>query len=261
MPFRPSIDAICAYGGGHFWSRGGGHSPPARIFITLLPMKLVFYGDSMTEYLHDSLRAFRGYFAPALPESAVELLNYGVGATRAEMILYRMLHEFWHGRKRMVPLSVLQPDVIILESCAFNNAADRTEGLANFNAIWDQIYDACRIYAPKALTIFYITIPSAPVIPDELANRLFFHSDPAIFSYRFEWRSRYQDQFAAWAAARGIELLDIRCDVVAMEAQGQPRTAWIHADGVHPNAAGVDLISRRLAEEVTRRVGVAGTAK
>ncbi len=221
-------------------------------------MKIVFYGDSMTEYLHDSLRAFRDHFDPNGSLKNLELLNYGVGATRAELVLYRLLHEFWHGRKRMLPLEKLQPDVLVLESCAFNNSIDREEGFENFDSIWDQIATACQRHAPNAVALFYITIPPDLIIPDEQANRLFFRSRPEIFSYRYHWREQYQERFAQWGESRGIDILDIRRDVTAMEKAGHSRRELIHADGVHPNPAGVDMISRRLAEEIGKRWGTEG---
>lgn len=217
-------------------------------------MKIVFYGDSMTEYLHDSLRMFRQHFDPSDRQTDLELLNYGVGATRAELVLYRMLHEYWHGKKRMLPLNKFHPDVLVMESCAFNNSNDREEGFANFDGIWDEILSACRSLAPAALHLFYITIPPALIIPDEFGNRLFFHSRPEVFSYRYHWRRFYQQRFAEWGKSRGIDILDIRSEVEAMERDGFSRRELIHTDGVHPNAAGVDLISRRLAEEIQRRL-------
>lgn len=217
-------------------------------------MKIVFYGDSMTEYLHDSLRAFREHFDPNGNAKNLELLNYGVGATRAELVLYRLLHEFWHGRKRMLPLEKLQPDVLVLESCAFNNSIDREDGFANFDLIWDQIATACQEHAPDAIALFYISIPPDLIVPDEQANRLFFHSKPEIFSYRYHWRQEYQERFAQWGKSRGINILDIRRDVLAIENMGRSRRELIHTDGVHPNPAGVDLISRRLAEEIHNRL-------
>jgi|GEM_PF-3534714 len=232
----------------------------SNFFSTLVIMKIVFYGDSMTEYLHDSLRAFRQHFDPVGQRSDLELLNYGVGATRAELVLYRMLYEFWHGRKRMLPLATLQPDVIVMESCAFNNSTDREDGFINFEHIWDQIVSTCRQFAPRAATLIYITIPPDLIIPEEKANRLFFRSLPEIFAYRHHWRQVYQDRFAQWAQSRQIDILDIRRDVFAMERKGMLHRDLIHADGVHPNAAGVDLISRRLAEEITARLGNQGNS-
>ncbi len=219
-------------------------------------MKIVFYGDSMTEYLHESLRAFRHHFDHQEQRTNLELLNYGVGATRAELVLYRLLHEFWHGRRRMVPIHKLQPDVLVLESCAFNNSNDREEGFANFDSIWDQIAAACRAYAPRGLVLFYITIPPDMIVPGEMANRLFFHSSSEIFAYRYRWRQEYQDRFAQWGRSRGVDILDIRRDVLDMEQKGIARGELIHTDGVHPNAAGVDLISRRLAEEISDRLRI-----
>ncbi len=227
-------------------------------FHYTLVMKIVFYGDSMTEYLHDSLRAFREHFDPHGSLKNLELLNYGVGATRAELVLYRLLHEFWHGRKRMLPLEKLRPDVLVMESCAFNNSIDREEGFENFYSIWDQIATACQQHAPAATTLYYITIPPDLIIPDEQANRLFFRSKPQIFSYRYHWREQYQEHFSRWGKSRGIDILDIRSDVLAMERTGRARREFIHADGVHPNPAGVDIISRRLAEEINNRLRIKG---
>ena len=233
---------------------GGGWQAP-RPVITLCGMKIVFYGDSMTEYLHESLRVFHEHFDPENKQSDLELLNYGVGATRAELVLYRMLYEFWHGRRRMEPLAKLQPDVLVMESCAFNNSNDRIEGFDNFHFIWDEILEVCRKQAPRALPLFYITIPPDFIIPDEMANRLFFRSRPEVFAARYEWRQRYQDHFAAWGKSRGVDILDVRTEVLRREAQGLSRRELIHADGVHPNAAGVELISRALAVEIHRRLG------
>ena len=213
-------------------------------------MRIVLYGDSMTEYLHAPPRVLTEHLQRHDPGRSFEALNYGVGATRAELVLYRMLFEYWHGRQKMLPLSVLQPDVIVLESCAGNNGMDREDGLKNFTNIWDQIITACRAHAPAARIITHLSIASSPRVPEENANRLFFRAGPEIFAYRHHWRTVYQDVFAGWATRNGLEFVDVRSRVVEMEKTGTPRQNWIAADGVHPNAAGVDLISSMLSSAI-----------
>ncbi|NNM86835.1 MAG: SGNH/GDSL hydrolase family protein [Phycisphaerales bacterium] len=215
-------------------------------------IRISLYGDSMTEYLHRPPRALAQALANEAPGREFELFNYGIGATRAELVLYRLRYEYWYGRERMAPLNILKPDVLVLESCAFNNSSDQQAGLDNFIRIWDEIIADCRELAPKALLLACLTIPSSPHKPDERANRLFYHAGAEIFALRHHWRVVYQQAFADWAVHRSLPLVDLRRKVHEYEAQGVPRSHWIAADGVHPNAMGVELISTQIAREVVR---------
>lgn len=212
-------------------------------------MRIAVYGDSMTEYLHQPPRALAEHLARLQPPVDAQLFNYGVGATRAELVLYRLRYEYWHGRQRMQPLPVLLPDILVLESCAFNNSNDQEAGLRNFTHVWDQIIATCRELAPQAHVLLYLTIAPIAAVPDERANRLFFGALPEIFALRHHWRSVYQRTFAQWAARQGLPLVDVRQHVLDMHAQ-TPIQHWVAADGVHPNPTGVDLISARIAAAI-----------
>ena len=72
-------------------------------------MRIILYGDSMTEYLHRPPRMLADALHEVHPDVAYELSNWAIGGTRAELVLYRMLYEFWHGRERMLPLTQSQP--------------------------------------------------------------------------------------------------------------------------------------------------------
>ena len=220
-------------------------------------MRIILYGDSMTEYLHRPPRMLVDALHDIQPDRAYEISNWAIGGTRAELVLYRLLYEFWHGRERMLPLTQSQPDIVVIESCAFNNANDREEGIGNFRQIWDQILATCREHAPNARMITYLTIGSSPMVPQERSNRLFFHALPEVFAYRHTWREKYQDAFEQWVKQTGVELVNVREEVKRQEALGVPREHWISADGVHPNAAGVELISRALARAIA---GPGGTS-
>jgi hypothetical protein len=220
-------------------------------------MRIILYGDSMTEYLHRPPRMLADALRDLNPGLDYELSNWAIGGTRAELVLYRLLYEFWHGRERMLPLSQSQPDVLVIESCAFNNANDKHEGLDNFRHIWNQILAVCREQAPQARIVIYLTISSSPLVPEERANRLLFRALPEVFVNRHKWREIYQDVFEQWAGEVGVEIVNVREEVKRQEALGVPREHWISADGVHPNPAGVELISRWIARAIA---GPGGTS-
>jgi lysophospholipase L1-like esterase len=219
-------------------------------------MRVILYGDSMTEYLHQPPRMLTDALQVLHPGHVYEISNWAIGGTRAELVLYRMLYEFWHGRQRMLPLIQSQPDIVVIESCAFNNANDHEEGLANFRQIWDQILVACREHAPNARIITYLTIGSSPMVPEERSNRLFFHALPDVFALRHKWREIYQDAFEQWVTEAGVECVNVRNEVKRQEALGVSREHWISADGVHPNPAGVELISQKLATAIVGSEGM-----
>ncbi|MGC8623816.1 MAG: SGNH/GDSL hydrolase family protein [Phycisphaerae bacterium] len=213
-------------------------------------MRVILYGDSMTEYLHQPPRVLAEHLQQLQPSVSYEFFNWAIGGTRAELVLYRLMYEFWHGRARMLPLTQSRPDILVLESCAFNNANDREEGLSNFHHIWDQILAVCRRHAPQARIITYLTIAGCPIVPEEKANRLFFRAAPEVFTYRHKWREIYQQAFVQWVQDNGVEFVNVREEVLRRESQGVPRTHWISADGVHPNPEGVALISELIAHGV-----------
>ena len=213
-------------------------------------MRILLYGDSMTEYLHQPPRMLTDALEALHPGQVYEISNWAIGGTRAELVLYRLQYEFWHGRQRMLPLTQSRPDILVIEACAFNNANDQQDGITNFKHIWNQILDVCREQAPQARLITYLTIGSSPAVPEERANRLFFHALPEVFALRHKWREIYQDAFEQWVTQAGVEFVNVRKEVKRQETLGVPRQHWIAADGVHPNPAGVELISQKIAAAI-----------
>ena len=204
----------------------------------------------MTEYLHQPPRMLTDALEALHPGQVYEISNWAIGGTRAELVLYRLQYEFWHGRQRMLPLTQSRPDILVIEACAFNNANDQQDGITNFKHIWNQILDVCREQAPQARLITYLTIGSSPAVPEERANRLFFHALPEVFALRHKWREIYQDAFEQWVTQAGVEFVNVRKEVKRQETLGVPRQHWIAADGVHPNPAGVELISQKIAAAI-----------
>lgn len=108
-------------------------------------MKIALLGDSLVDTLFfaGEFWELRNMLEKTKPENRVQLLNYGVGTTDVELGLYRLTHDYeYKERGRFLPSLVSQnPDIIIVESFAYNHWTDSRADLDRYISTHQKILD------------------------------------------------------------------------------------------------------------------------
>ncbi|MDN4075988.1 SGNH/GDSL hydrolase family protein [Fictibacillus terranigra] len=148
-------------------------------------------GDSMTAFWGPEMPQLREALSSAFTDQDFELHNYGVGNTRAEYGNYRITHEYPNpfGEGKQKSLSAVSPDLVVVESFAYNHRLDGQHHISNYQNILKQIVQTIKETTP-AKVLFLVTIP-----PDKnnFLNNVLPLKDIAV-AIRREW-AEYTDQY------------------------------------------------------------------
>lgn len=121
---------------------------------------LACLGDSMTQLWGPDMPELKDALSAEYHDLEFQLHNYGVSGTRAEYGKYRITHEFpnpfGEGNKRC--LSAVSPDLVIVESFAYNHRLDGRHHIPYYQDVLGQIIETIRETTPAEI-LFLVTIP------------------------------------------------------------------------------------------------------
>ena len=94
---------------------------------------IVVLGDSMIDTLNSNIPSLEKALATHYPDKKFRIINYGVGASDIEYGLFRLQNDHQYQGKNYPSLLSLKPDLIVVESFAYNNFGNTSEG---YNRHW-----------------------------------------------------------------------------------------------------------------------------
>lgn len=86
-------------------------------------------GDSMIDTLGPSIPALHTALNQYFPGKKFNIVNYGVGASDIEYALHRLQNDYQYNGQNHPSLLSLKPDIIIVESFAYNNFGNTQTGI------------------------------------------------------------------------------------------------------------------------------------
>ena len=210
--------------------------------------KIALLGDSMTDSwgecpaLRDELKRLYG-------RSAFVIENHGLGGTRLGYGLWRISNAYPKNGSQMPPLSMGNPDVVILESFAYNNRADGPEGLTEYRDVLRSVVEEIKA-TTKAKFLFCITIP--PHRDRFVENVPNFYNTSKTQRQRMADESLlYLDEARRIALDEGWPLADVCADVQKRVAAGENLRRFINqGDNIHPSNYGFWVTARVLVRAI-----------
>lgn len=208
-------------------------------------------GDSMFDTMGEDCAVLSEALAEAHPDVDWRVRNHAVSGTRADYGLYRVTHDYQYAGRSGKSVAYDDPDIVILESFAYNHIIDREEGLEHYRTVLTRIVEALRLHT-RAKILFVRTIP-----PD---HDHFLESVPNF--YTLPPRNRrimagvvdtYMAAAREWADGLGLPCADAYDLCLAEIARGVPHRVFIDpADNIHPSGYGHRFVARCIAEALTR---------
>ncbi|MFC5452807.1 SGNH/GDSL hydrolase family protein [Paenibacillus aestuarii] len=215
--------------------------------------KIACLGDSMTAFWGTEMPELRDALAKHFPEQPFELFNYGVSGTRAEYGIYRITHDFPNpfGAGSQKCLSAVSPDLVVVESFAYNHRLDGKHRIDNYNDVLRRMFDVLRATTPAKL-LFLITIP-----PD---RENFLDHVPTYREVakdmRQEWAAyseMYLEAAVQFAEMEHLPCINIYERVKEKVKSGVPISWFIDQnDHIHPSRYAYELIGEEIAEAIHR---------
>jgi hypothetical protein len=193
-------------------------------------------GDSMTAFWGPEMLDLKDSLSNTFCDIDFELHNYGVSGTRAEYGKYRITHEYPNPFKEgnMKCLSAVSPDLVIVESFAYNHRLDGKHQIQNYQNELRQLVEKIKETTP-AKVIFLVTIP--PDKDNFLANIPTYND--VNLELRREW-AEYADHYlkaaVEFAKKEGLPLANVYERVQHHVDEGTPIQWFIDQnDHIHPS--------------------------
>lgn len=119
-------------------------------------LTLALIGDSMIDTLSDNIcqNSLQKYF----PNIKFNLLKYGYGSTTLESVIKRLTETTTYLDKEKPALLSLSPDIILIESFAYNNFGNSQKGIEKYQNLLKEIIDLIKEKSPETKIILASTI-------------------------------------------------------------------------------------------------------
>jgi len=123
-------------------------------------VKIVLLGDSMTESLGHA-PVLVTTLKDTYPSYQFEIINYGVGSTNIDYALERVRNGYTYKTKHFPSLIELRPDIVIVESFAYNQYGTGPETVESYRRKLIDIVHSLQWYAGARVLIMATLAPDA----------------------------------------------------------------------------------------------------
>ncbi len=204
-------------------------------------------GDSMIDVLQPDLPQLKSALANYYPQAKFNLFNFGVGASDLEYAVERLTEEYLYlGSKYPAVLSV-KPDVLVIESFAYNNFGYGQEGLDKQWMLIGDIITRTKKLSPDTKIVLAATIaPNATVYGKGIDGIEWNQAERLV---RSETVKEYLQNIINFANSQGYPLADAYH--ASIDEYGEGKVVYINAqDNLHPSGPGGELFCKKVAEAI-----------
>ena len=216
----------------------------------MTPLRLIAIGDLMTEAAGPALPHLAVALREAWPGVPFDLVNLGRSGTRAGLLLWRLTHDEWIGGRLCPSVVSLQPDIVLVESCAHVNAADGVigdDGLKHFRDMHWRVVATLREKSAADLVEVVTLPPDGEHLLETAAA--YVHTPAAIRRWMAKDRRVYLEEAVRMAQAWELPLANVYQAALDAMAKGVPLARFIAAlDWQQPSEEGHRLTARIVVE-------------
>jgi hypothetical protein len=215
--------------------------------------KIACLGDSMTAFWGTEMSELSDSLKREFPEQPFELFNYGVSGTRAEYGIYRVTHDFPSpfGTGSQKCLSSVSPDLVVVESFAYNHRLDGKHRIDNYQNVLHRMFEVLRATTPAQL-VFLITIPPDR---DNFLDHVPTYRDVSL-ELRQEWAGyseMYLEAAVQFAQNENVPYINV-FEIVRDKVKSGVPISWFidQNDHIHPSRYAYELIAEEIAGTIRR---------
>jgi hypothetical protein len=210
------------------------------------PVTIAILGDSMVDTLGRDLKPLSQTLLQYYPKVNFTLLNYGVGAQKAEEALTQLSQEHNYPNQKLPAPLLANPDIVVIESFAYNHPPTNEEGLRLRRQTLAKIISEVKSKTHAEVLILATISPN---------DQKFALGAPGI-----NWddnqrkieaqavRSFIEDTIK-YANGAGLPLIDAYTP--SLDANKNGKEIYINpVDNIHPSEAGIELVSDLIAQRI-----------
>lgn len=203
-------------------------------------------GDSMTDLMGPNLPYLKKELLKYYPKADFNLLNYGMGAENIEKGLNRMSREYTYQGRHYPALTSINPDIVIVESFAYNPFDNEENYLDKHWSVLSQIVDNLKSQTKARIMILATIAPAKSNFGEGPAGINW----PKDLAWQHANRiNQYLDNTVRFAQSASLPLIDVYHKTLLSNGEGNP--AYINpGDHIHQNVAGNEFISSLIAKKI-----------
>lgn len=208
---------------------------------------LAFLGDSMTDTLGADLRLIRDEFTRVYPATEFTLLNYGVGGENIVSGLERVTRETTYLGQRRPSLISTNPDMVVIESFAYNPFPFEEGALQQHWLSLAYIIDALKANLPEVKVVIAVTIaPNSKLFGDGAPGLSFGPQDKR---ERTNTIKQYLENTIRFAQSEHLPLADSYHP--SLDSAGEGKLLYVNpGDHIHYSDAGRQLFARTVVDAI-----------
>jgi len=221
--------------------------------ITKKSIRIIATGDSMTDTAGEGCPALAKELANAFPDREFEIINQGVGGTRVGYGLWRLTNDYEHNEKQCKALVSLDPDLVLVESFAYNNGSDgpRDGGIAHFRDMHFKIIDTIRTRTNAEIIAVVTVAPDPEHFVESVPN--FKYTPVAIRRWMAGDRVAYLEEMIKIAHELELPLANVYQATLDAQSTGTPLGDFIRDDDcIHPNEKAHELSAQLILEAIKK---------
>ncbi|MFA6250657.1 MAG: SGNH/GDSL hydrolase family protein [Candidatus Shapirobacteria bacterium] len=206
---------------------------------------IVVLGDSMIDSLGADIPKLQQALQKLYPNQKFSIINYGYSSTNIDYGLYRLTNNFEYKGLPYQSLISLNPDIVVVESFAYNNFGNTQSGIDRQWLNLGAITTILKEKLPDTQIVLAATIAPNSVIFGNGAPGLSFSALEKI--ERTKTINLYLQNLINFANSQGFPLTNAYTGSLI---DGNGRKDFISSDGIHPSTLGSEFFSQTLARTI-----------
>lgn len=213
-----------------------------------MPIKIALLGESMTDCWGECAE-LSSELKRLFKRSEFSIINHGLNDTRLGYGLHRISNHYLKRGQNTPPLSLSNPDIVIIESFAYNQHSDGPEGLTEYRDTLRRVFDEIEA-TTDAKILFYLTIPPhRDRFGENVPN--FQNTSRVLRQGMADDIKLYLDEARRIAHDEGWQLADVCAEVEKRVEAGQNLRRFINqSNNVYPSQLGFEVTAGVLVQSL-----------
>ena len=205
-------------------------------------------GDSMIDVMQPELPQLKNALKNFYPQVQFKLLNYGVGASSLEFGLERLTSNYTYLGKDFPSLLSQNPDIIVIESFAYNHWANNQSGLDRQWLTLAKIVETIKNQSQAKIILAAHIGPDETSLCDGIEG---LHLLPKQKREKAQNIRAYLQNLINFATSQGYPLADAYHP--SLDSNGNGQSIYVNAgDHLHPSGLGGELFAQKIAEAIAK---------
>lgn len=203
-------------------------------------------GDSMIDVMQPGLPQLEKALKNFYPQAQFRLLNYGVGASNIEFGLERLTSSYTYLNQPFPPLLSQNPDVVVIESFAYNHWDNNQSNLDRQWLALGGIVDTIKKQSRAKIVLAATVGPDENTLGDGIDNYWLL---PDQKKEKAAAIRAYLQNLINFAQSQGYPLADAYH--ASLDENNNGKAKYINAgDHLHPSGPGGELMAEKIAEVI-----------